>query len=96
MRIVASVVMDIERHLNNRPLTYVESELGEEQVLTPYLLLWGQDAHIVEDRDLEGDETTKLHARLSEKRQHGDKGGKENTFMVSWRAIASRGGLETT
>ena len=88
--------MDIERHLNNRPLTYVESELREEQVLTPYLLLWGQDAHIVEDRDLEGDETTKLHARLSEKRQHGDNGGKENTFMVSWRAIASSGALETT
>ena len=29
-----AVVMDIERHLNNRPLTYVESESGEEQVLT--------------------------------------------------------------
>ena len=25
-------IMDIERHLNNRPLTYVESESGEEQV----------------------------------------------------------------
>ena len=34
-----SVVMEIERHLNNRPLMYVESELGEEQVLTLNLLL---------------------------------------------------------
>ena len=27
-----TVVMDIERHMNNRPLTYVESEIGENQV----------------------------------------------------------------
>ena len=96
---VESVVMDIERHLNNHPLTYVASELGEEQVLTPNLLLWGQDAHTVEDRELEGDEATKLHARLSEKRQHVyscGNGGRENTFMASWRAIASRGARETT
>lgn len=39
VRTSESVVMEIERHLNNRPLTYVESELGEEQVLTPNLLL---------------------------------------------------------
>ena len=31
---IESVVMDIARHLNNRPLTYVESDNGEEQVLT--------------------------------------------------------------
>ena len=39
VRTSESVVMEIERQLNNRPLTYVESELGEEQVLTPNLLL---------------------------------------------------------
>lgn len=39
VRTSESVVMDIERHLNNRPLTYVEGELGEVQVLTPNLLL---------------------------------------------------------
>ena len=32
---VEAVVMDIERQLNNRPLTYMESETGEEKVLTP-------------------------------------------------------------
>ena len=32
------VIMDIEINMNNRPLTYVESESGEEQVLTPNTL----------------------------------------------------------
>ena len=36
---VEAVVMDIERHLNNRPLTYVESETGEERVLTPNAIM---------------------------------------------------------
>jgi hypothetical protein len=30
-----TVVTDIEKHLNNRPLTYVESKGGDEEVLTP-------------------------------------------------------------
>ena len=67
---VEAVVMDIERHLNNRPLTYVESEAGEEQVLTPNIVMWGQGAHAIEDIELDGDEVTKLHARLMQKRQH--------------------------
>lgn len=36
---VEAVVMDIERHLNNRPLTYVESDNGEELVLTPNVIM---------------------------------------------------------
>jgi sporulation protein YlmC with PRC-barrel domain len=64
-----SVVMDIERHLNNRPLTYVESDNGEEQVLTPNVIMWGQNSHTVEDIEIEGDEVSKLHARLMLKRQ---------------------------
>ncbi|XP_068721773.1 uncharacterized protein [Montipora capricornis] len=60
---VEAVVMDIERHLNNRPLTYMESESGEEQVLTP-------NTTTIEDIELDRDEVTKLHARLNEKRQH--------------------------
>lgn len=65
-----SVVMDIERHLNNRPLTYMESEAGEEQVLTPNLIMWGQDAHIIEDIEADLDEVSKIHRRLMEKKQH--------------------------
>ena len=34
-----SVVMDIERNLNKRPLTYVEAE-GEEEELTPNVIMW--------------------------------------------------------
>ncbi|XP_068759744.1 uncharacterized protein [Montipora capricornis] len=67
---VEAVVMDIERHLNNRPLTYMESEAGEEQVLTPNAIMWRQEAYTIEDVELDGDEVTKLHARLNEKRQH--------------------------
>ena len=59
-----SVIVDIERHLNNRPLTYLESDGGEEQVLTPNVLMWGQNAYEVEEPEEEGDEVTKLHKRL--------------------------------
>ena len=67
---VEAVVMDIERHLNNRPLTYMESETGEKEVLTPNTIMWGQEAYTIEDIEMDGDEVTKLHARLNEKRQH--------------------------
>ena len=67
---VEAVVMDIERHLNNRPLTYMERETGEEKVLTPNAIMWGQEAYTLEDIELDGDEVTKLHARLNEERQH--------------------------
>ena len=62
-----TVVMDIERHLNNCLLmcTYVENKLGEEQVL----MLWDN-----------------MYTNS----------GRENTFMVSWRAITSEQGHETT
>ena len=48
-----AVVMDIERHLNNRPLTYVESDGGGEEVLTPNSIMWGQQSHILEDPEEE-------------------------------------------
>ena len=44
-----TVILDIERHLNNRPLTYVECDGGDEQELTPNMLLWGQNAHAIEE-----------------------------------------------
>lgn len=37
------VIVDIERQMNNCPLTYLKSEGGEEQVLTPNVLMWGQN-----------------------------------------------------
>ena len=64
-----TVVMDIERYLNNRPLTYAEVD-GEQQVLTPNVLMWGQNAYIIEDIETEEDELTKLHRRLKMARQH--------------------------
>ena len=64
------VIMDIERHLNNRPLTYVESDGGDEKVLTPNIIMWGQDAHIVEDIEVEENQLTKLYRRLNTAKQH--------------------------
>jgi len=46
-----SVVLDVERNLNNRPLTYVEAEGGEEEVLTPNMILWGRDVYPVDDTE---------------------------------------------
>ena len=64
-----AVVMDIERHLNNRPLTYVESDGGGEEVLTPNSIMWGQQSHILEDSE-EEEELAKFHRRLVKARQH--------------------------
>ena len=37
-------ILDIERDLNYRPLSYVESKHGEEEILTPNVILWRQNA----------------------------------------------------
>ena len=65
-----TVIIDIEKHLNNRPLTYFESDGGEEQVLTPNVLMWGQNAHQVEETEEDGDKVSKLHKHLKETKQH--------------------------
>ena len=87
---VEAVVMDIERHLNNRPLTYMESETGEEQVLTPNAIMWGQEAYTIEDIELDGDEVTKLQMRLNEKRQHVWQRWKKSMFTTKWKVVESR------
>ena len=53
-----SVIMDIERNLNNRPLKYVEAEREGEAVLTPNMILWRRDVYAVEDT--EGSDAEKL------------------------------------
>lgn len=54
--------MDIERHTNNRPLTYIGSDGEEDQVLTPNLVMWGQDAYILEDMEVEEDKLTRFRS----------------------------------
>ena len=34
-----AVVIDVEKNLNDRPLTYLDSDGGKEQVLTPNILM---------------------------------------------------------
>ena len=63
-----AVVIDVEKNLNNRPLTYLDSDGGEEQVLTPNILMWGQNAHPIEGEDDE--ETSALNKRLREAKNH--------------------------
>ena len=65
-----AVVIDIEKHMNNRPLTYVESGEGEPQVLTPNVIMWGQNAHEIRNIEVDEDETTKLYRRLNNAREH--------------------------
>ena len=64
-----AVVIDIEKNLNNRPLTYLDSDGGEEQVLTPNILMWGQNAHPIEGEEDE-EETSALNKRLREAKNH--------------------------
>ena len=64
-----AVVIDVEKNLNNRPLTYLDSDGGEEQVLTPNILMWGQNAHPIERAEDE-EETSALNKRLREAKNH--------------------------
>ncbi len=63
------VVMDIERNLNNRPLTYVESET-ELEVLTPNVIMRGGNAYPLEEIEAGMDELTSMNRRLINAKQH--------------------------
>ena len=63
------VIMDIERHLNNRPLTYVECE-SETQVLTPNVVMLGGNVHTIEETEENTDELTAMNKRLANTKQH--------------------------
>ena len=66
-----SVVMDVERNLNNRPLTYIEAESREEEVLTPNTILWGRDVYPVDDtEDSDGEKQTEMTKRLGDPKAH--------------------------
>ena len=65
-----AVVLDIEKHMNNRPLTYIETEVGEEQILTPNYIMWGQNAITIEDTEVEIEDVTKCQKRLESVRNH--------------------------
>lgn len=65
------MVIDIERLLNNRPLTYLGGEGREEQVLTPNIVMWGEDTHVLEGEDHDDDEGMhKLNKLLCMAREH--------------------------
>ena len=81
------VVMDIERHLNNRPLTYIESDGGEPKVLTPNTILWGDDSHILEDRDQDQNEVTTFQKRLNVARQHSWNRWHKEYYIALWNHI---------
>ena len=64
-----AVVIDVENNLNNRTLTYFNSDGGEEQVLTPNILMWGQNAYPIEgEEDEKG--TSALNKWLREAKNH--------------------------
>ena len=64
-----AVVIDVEKNLNNRSLTYRDSDRGEKRVLTPNILMWGQIAHPIEGEEDE-EETFALNKRLREDENH--------------------------
>ena len=70
------IIVEIEAHLNNRPLTYVSSDLDEPEPLTPPHLLYGRIIdtvpHCLTTKDEVIDEdyqevNSKLHNTLSNK-----------------------------
>ena len=71
-----TLIVEIEAHLNNRPLTYVSSELNEPEPLTPSHLLYGRMINNLPHPFTTQDEVTdedfqevgsKLHHTLSKK-----------------------------
>ena len=67
------VLMDTEINMNNRPLTYVEGECGEEEVLTPNVLIQVRNTYLLDDIDNDANEFTKMQKR---------KDGNENTYTA--------------
>ena len=65
-----TIVLDIEHHMNSRPLTYVESGVDEDQVLTPNVVMWGQNSHILEDIEVESESLNKFQRRQQHAREH--------------------------
>ena len=66
-----AVVIDVKKNLNNRPLTYLDSNGGEERVLTPNVLMWGQNAHPIEGEEDEEDTSALSKCkRLREAKNH--------------------------
>ncbi|XP_028404029.1 uncharacterized protein LOC114526646 [Dendronephthya gigantea] len=59
------VLMDIEINMNNRPLTYVESESGEEEVPMPNVLIRGKNTYLINDVENDDDELTKMQRRIA-------------------------------
>ena len=56
--------------MNNRSLTYVESDVGEHQVLTPNIIVWGQNSYILEDIEVEFEILKKFQRRLQHAGEH--------------------------
>ncbi len=63
------IVMDIERNLNSRPLTYVKSET-ESEVLTPNVIMWGGNVYPLKEIEVDMDELTSMNRRLINAKQH--------------------------
>ena len=70
-RQLRTVILDIERNLNNRPLTYIEGDQSDQQVLTPNVILWGQNAYTIgSEDDFDEEQTSRMQKRLKLARQH--------------------------
>ncbi len=48
----------------------MESDGGDEEVLTPSLIMWGQQSHTLEDIEVDDEELTKFGRRLVKAREH--------------------------
>ena len=70
------IVIDVEKNGNDRPLTYVESEQEEEQMLLP---------NTIDESDTDdGEEVVELHKRMKQKREHAGylRIGRRSTYIV--------------
>ena len=89
-------MIDIERHLNNRPLTCIESDGGKPRVLTPNAILWSEGSYILEDQERDESKVTKMEKRLKVARQHSwNRWHKEyiHSLMESHRIVKFDGQL---
>ena len=65
-----TVIIDTERHVNYRPVTNVEKDNEESQVLTSNMIMQGKDCHVLEETNVEENDFTKIQRRLKKAREH--------------------------
>ena len=83
-----TVIIDIKRHVNYRPVTNIEKDNEESQVLTSNMIMRGKDCHILEETNVEENDFTKIQRRLKKPENMCGTDDRRSNYTVLWKCIA--------